>query len=196
MQKFKLLTQLFTASIVAVAAIASSQTPAKAQATSFSCGTSEGKLATVARTPRGASVPVIYWDSDYFSDSGYTPQARCQMVSQRFETFRQAGTLDYLTTGRMNNMPVICVASGVGRACAENGLLFTLKSNSDPNQILEDLMAVRNRASGVRLYETSIDGEPIVQRDAQTDNLYVDVEGFLNIVSEETAPSTDNDSVF
>lgn len=196
MQKFKFLTQVFTISTIALTAITLGKTPAQAQATSFSCGTSEGKLATIARTQRGANVPVIYWNSDYFSDSGYTPEARCQMVSQRFETFRQNGMLEYLTTGNMNNMPVVCVASAVGRECAENGLLFTLKPNSDPNRVLEDLMAVRNRASGVRLYESSLDREPVLQQDEDTGSLYIDLDGFLNVVGEETTPSPENDSVF
>ncbi|HIK31037.1 MAG TPA: hypothetical protein IGS17_03360 [Oscillatoriales cyanobacterium M59_W2019_021] len=149
-------------------------------------------MATIARTQRGLIVPVIYWNSDYFSDSGYTPETRCQMVSQRFETFRQNGTLNYLTTGKMNNMPVVCVASAVGGGCAENGLLFTLKPSSDPNRVLEDLMAVRNRASGVRLYESSLDRQPVLQEDGDTGNL----DGFLNAVAEEVTPTSDNDSVF
>lgn len=92
----------------------------------------------------------------------------------------------------MNNMPVVCVASAVGGGCAENGLLFTLKPSSDPNRVLEDLMAVRNRASGVRLYESSLDRQPVLQEDGDTGNL----DGFLNAVAEEVTPTSDNDSVF
>lgn len=197
MSKVLFLTQVLIGSTLALTAIALTKSPAQAQATSFSCGTSEGKLATIAHTQRGANIPVIYWNSDYFSDSGYTPETRCQLVSQRFETFRQNGTLNYMTTGRINNMPVICVANAVGGQCTQDGLLFTLKPTSNPNQVLEDLMAVRNRASGVRLYESSLDGEPIVQQDDRTGNLYVDLDGFLNAVAEETTTaSPENDTVF
>lgn len=145
----------------------------EAQNSTFYCGTWQGVPATLARTARGESVPVIRWVSDYFSDSGYTPEKRCQMVSERFQTYNQQGILKYLTTGIMNRMPVVCVTQREGGDCA--GLLFTLKRGSSPNQTLQDLLAVRYQARGP-LNETN-------QR------VYINMEDYLN-----NAFSRDTDS--
>jgi hypothetical protein len=118
---------------------------AQAQSNTFFCGQSQGEFVTMARTARG-NVPVIRWVSNYFSGSGYTPEKRCEIVSQKFQQFNQDGRLQYLTTGRVNGLPVICAASSYGKGC--DGVLFTLKAGQNPNQVLQDLMGVRNRASG------------------------------------------------
>ncbi|ACB50427.1 hypothetical protein cce_1077 [Crocosphaera subtropica ATCC 51142] len=125
---------------------------AKNVGTNFLCQNWQGVPATLAKTPDQESVPVLVWQSDYFSDSGYDPSTRCQLVSGRFQYFYNSGQLKYLTTGRMNRMPVVCVTQKQGGSC--EGLLFTLKPGSDPTQALKQLMAVRVHASGP-LNETS-----------------------------------------
>jgi hypothetical protein len=67
-------------------------------------------------------------------------------VSLRFETLRQQGRLNYLTTGRMNGLPVICTAKQAGAAC--DGLLYTLKPGQDPTTTLTRLLDVRFKARG------------------------------------------------
>jgi hypothetical protein len=143
--------------------------PAQAQGTKFVCRSVNGVPTTVAETNRGV-VPVIRWVSDYFSESGWTPEARCQEVSQRFQTYHEAGSINYLTTGRINRQPVICTSDRQGGTCQD--LLFTLKQTSNPSQTLQELMNVRVRASGP-LNETS-------------EKIYVDMGNFL-----ETAPVLD-----
>lgn len=120
--------------------------PAKAAATSFSCTTSKGVPATVAKTDDGRIVSMIRWTSNAFDGAGWTPQRRCQEVSQRFETYRQQGRLAYITTGRMNSLPVICTARSDGGAC--DGLLYTLKPGQDPTLALKRLFDVRFKARG------------------------------------------------
>lgn len=126
--------------------------PARAAATSFSCGSSNGVPTTIARTDDGRSVPMIRWTSNAFDGSGWTPERRCQEVSQRFESYRQQGRLAYITTGRINSLPVICTAASDGGAC--DGLLYTLKPGQDPTLALRRLFDVRFKARGP-LNETS-----------------------------------------
>lgn len=126
--------------------------PAQASAVRFYCGVSSGVPSTMAQTGSGRAVSVIRWTSATFNEAGWSPQRRCQEVSQRFEEFRQQGRLAYLTTGRMNQQPVICTAREHGGAC--DGLLYTLKPGQDPTSTLRNLLQVRVKARGP-LNETS-----------------------------------------
>lgn len=119
---------------------------AKNVGTNFTCQNWQGVPTTLAQTPDQAKVPVLTWQSDYFSNAGYDPSTRCQLVSGRFQYFYNNGQLEYMTTGRMNGMPVVCVTQEQGGSC--QGLLFTLKPGVDPTRTLQQLMAIRVRASG------------------------------------------------
>jgi hypothetical protein len=123
-----------------------SPVPARAGAASFSCSISNGAPATMVETSDGRRVPLIRWTSSTFDGAGWTPARRCQEVSLRFETLRQQGRLNYLTTGRMNGLPVICTAKQAGAAC--DGLLYTLKPGQDPTTTLTRLLDVRFKARG------------------------------------------------
>jgi hypothetical protein len=146
---------------------------AQTQTTSFVCGVSNGTPATLARTQRG-DVPVIRWASNYFSGSGWTPERRCEEVSQRFQSYYDNGTLKYLTTGIMNGLPVICTAIQEGGACQD--LLLTLRQDANPGQALQQLLAVRSRASSGPLSQSS-------------ERVYIDVEDYL-----QTAPLNNQES--
>ena len=121
-------------------------TQAKSIGTNFVCENWQGVPTTFAKMPDQTMVPVLIWQSDYFSYSGYDPSTRCQLVSNRFQYFYNAGQLNYITTGRMNRMPVVCVSYKNGGGC--NGLLFTLKPGVNPGQTLQKLMAVRVSSTG------------------------------------------------
>lgn len=174
--KNQLLNTILTGTAITLASSLLSSTPAQAQATAFVCGQSNNVPATMAQTPRG-NVPVIRWNSDYFAAAGYDPQTRCEMVSQRFQTFLQKKALNYITTGLINGQKVVCVARFQGGDCArdlpEAGLLFTLKPESNPGQTLRQLMQVRVGASG-----------PLNENDAR---VYINVNDFLN-----TSPVEEN----
>jgi len=120
--------------------------PAAAAATNFSCGSNNGVPATVVSTDDGRSVPLIRWTSNVFDAAGWTPERRCQEVSQRFETYRQQGRLTFITTGRINGLPVICTAPSTSANC--DGLLYTLKPGHDPALALRRLLDVRFKARG------------------------------------------------
>ena len=121
--------------------------PVKAAgASSFYCGQDAGAPATLAKTASGKSVPVIRWTSTTFNSAGWDQSKRCQVVSARFEQYRKQGSLQYLTTGRMNGQAVICTAASKGGAC--EGLLYTLKPGQNPTKTLADLLDVRTKAKG------------------------------------------------
>lgn len=137
---------LTAASCVAVSSITSVHAQSSVAARSFVCSTAAGAPATNVVTQGGQQVPLIRWTSNVFNDAGWTPQRRCQEVSGRFDSYFRQGRLDYITTGRMNGLPVICTARSNGGAC--DGLLFTLKPGQNATQTLQDLFSIRTKARG------------------------------------------------
>jgi hypothetical protein len=125
-----------------------------ASATSFACGKSEGKPATVARTKKG-DVPIVKWSSDNMSSSGYPPQVRCQQVSARFQTLYKSGQLKYITAGTVNKIPVVCATKEQNSACNSQNLLFTLNANANPQLVIQQLTNLRNKASRQSLNESA-----------------------------------------
>ncbi len=146
----------------------------------FMCGTSQGRPATMAMTRRGP-VPVIRWTSNYFGSGGYTPQTRCGIVSNKFQQYYKEGTLNYLTIGTANKMPVVCVAKVKGGSC--DGVLFTLKPGSDPWKTLTKLMNVRAQASPVVLNESASSAPPTANI---VEDKYVNMNAFLDAAPVET----------
>jgi Circadian oscillating protein COP23 len=130
----------------------------------FSCGTSSYGVPTTFVSTPNENIPLIRWVSNYFSQAGYSPEARCQDVSRRFNQFYSQGLLNYVTTGYVNNMPVVCVASDIGGPCTE--VLFTLKPGQNAARTIQQLFDVRAGDSGP-LYESEsrpyIDMKPYTQ---------------------------------
>ncbi|MBE9118069.1 hypothetical protein IQ249_19415 [Lusitaniella coriacea LEGE 07157] len=116
----------------------------------FSCESHGGMPTTLVQTP-GGKFPIIHWVSDYFSGSGYNPYTRCREVTGRFQRYSDNGTLSYITTGIMNNQPVVCVSGYAGGPC--QGLLFTLKRGQDASRVVQQLFDLPSRATGP-LYES------------------------------------------
>jgi hypothetical protein len=125
---------------------------ALAKAQGFVCSTLSGVPTTLASMPNGQQVPVIRWTSNVFDGAGWTPERRCKEVSARFDTFNRQGRLTFLTTGRINNQPVICTAPSDGAAC--DGLLYTLKPGQSATSTLRKLLDVRLKVKDP-LYESN-----------------------------------------
>lgn len=141
--------------VVALSLLASGA-PSKASeplAAGISCMKADGVPVTVVTTKGGKMVPIIFWKSNTFSSSGWTPTRRCQEVSARFQEYHQEGTLEYITTGRMNSLPVICVSKTDGGGCA--GLLYTLKPGQSATATLQKLFDIRNKPGAAPLEETT-----------------------------------------
>lgn len=150
----KSLASIPAAALIAIGAtITSMLQPADAQqGDTFFCGEYQGKLATMARTNHRGSIPIVFWQTNYFSPSGWTPQRRCEEVSRRFQVYQENGQLNYLTTGTMNSYPVLCIAKSPESHSARDGvvsggLLITLRPDVDnPNTVLETITGVRDGA--------------------------------------------------
>ena len=158
--------------LIACGAIASphlATLEAFAGASAYTCVTLRGVPTTTAVMTSGKSVPVIRWVSDVFTGSGWSPQRRCTEVSDRFTKLNNQGLLNYLTTGYLNGMNVICAAINKNDVCTGDNLLFTLKPNQSAPDTLKRLFNVRTYA--VRpLNETG-------------DQVFVDLNEFLGLGS-------------
>jgi hypothetical protein len=82
--------------------------------------------------------PLIRWRSDVFPN--YPPERRCAEVSQRFQNFYQSDNLRYLTTGTVNNYPVICVVPFRDDTCGGDQILLTLGRNDNAKEVLQELL--------------------------------------------------------
>lgn len=117
------------------------------KAVTFLCGADDNTPATVTKAEDNSQSFVILWKSDVFQTAGYDAQTRCQQVSARFEEYQKENLLTYLTTGKLNGQPVICLTNktdgncGDGSISLHQGLLFTLKPGGDSTQTLEGLVA-------------------------------------------------------
>ena len=141
--KFAAASLALASSVVAGISVSAVAAPA---ARSFVCSTAAGVPSTSAVTADGRQVPVIRWTSTVFSDAGWSQERRCQEVSGRFDVYLKQGRLAYITTGRMNGLPVICTAATNGGPC--DGLLYTLKPGQDATSTLRNLLEIRVKARG------------------------------------------------
>lgn len=106
----------------------------------FWCETSTGVPLTLYQNAAGAVETWIVWRSPIFNNLGYTPESRCQDVSQNLETQRQAGKLGFLTSSTLNGMTIICAAQAEG-VC--DGILFTVNDPEQVVAVLGQLLALR-----------------------------------------------------
>ena len=152
--------------------------PSYAEGATFFCRKSDGVPVTYARTPRG-DVPMIRWVDNNSFPPTWTPERRCQEVSQRFQRNYDNGMLITLKTGTLKGQPVVCAAVSQDSPCTDRTMLFTLKPGSNANRIVESLLDRRGLAAG-----------KIVNQSGCTDEcpIYMNVDLYLdNATVEETA---------
>jgi len=147
-----------------------SANPARSQGSTFACDISSGVPATVVQSPEHGTVKIIEWKTTEFG-SEFDPQNRCQIVSEKFQKYAQAGTLKYFTTGSVDRAPVICAVATQSAPCNAESMLYTLKKGTDAGATLKQLLDVRSGASGTALNETNsrvyIDFDRVVEAKAQ-----------------------------
>ncbi|WP_333454498.1 COP23 domain-containing protein [Microcoleus sp. herbarium5] len=120
--------------------------------TTFQCVTSGRNFVTIARRGNVTTDPMILWKSTEFGRE-YTPWQRCQIVSNRLTkaVAQNGGKLSnlQLTTGTLNNLPVVCYVNGRGR-CNSQNLLFTLdkRNAKNPGDALTRLINFAQDGSG------------------------------------------------
>lgn len=114
----------------------------------FTCVQGENFPTTVARNlETEETLPIIRWQSQYFSASGYNNLTRCQQVSQRFQTHYDRNQLNYITAGVVNNLTVICATKQKG-SCNSDNVLFTLEPDQDATETLQQLFDIRHYSAG------------------------------------------------
>ena len=126
----------------------------------FRCDTSGDVPTTLYQSSQGNREPWIQWVSDHFAGSGWSPDARCQEVSSRLETYRRNKKLRYVTLGTINNQSVICVASQDQGPC--EGIIYTLKPGQDGIQALNNLFAWRKGEQGLQSNYESVTTIPYI----------------------------------
>lgn len=123
-----------------------------AESTVFECVPTEttGQYATIARRGQLVTPPMIVWQRV----QQYTPQERCQIVSNRLTAAVQANGGKFgnllLTYGTVNNQSVICYVSSMDGTCDSNNILLTLAPDDRGNEleILRQLVTFGTEASG------------------------------------------------
>lgn len=110
----------------AVAAGSSMLLSAPAQAdrfpnVTFQC---QGGSMLVQRTTDNYSRRII----EFSSIGGYNLNDRCNIVRDRLSSWNMNTTAAYLTTGMVNNQPIICMVSEWGMPCSQGSQLLTLRS--------------------------------------------------------------------
>lgn len=111
--------------------------------------------ATVAFIPEsGQYRQIIAWEADPFPNTVWTPQRRCEVISQRFQESYNQGRLSHLTTGSIRGLGVIC-ATKFGETCNSNNQLFTVKPGSNPETILGQLIQIGRGRSTEAIWQTA-----------------------------------------
>ena len=166
----KLSFSFFGTIAVAFSAILIPSNPAHSQGSTFACDSSTGVPATIVQSPQHGTVRIIEWKTTEFG-SDFDPQTRCNIVSEKFRAYAQAGTLKYFTTGSVDRIPVICAVASENAPCNADSMLYTLKKGADADATLKQLLDVRSGASREALNETGsrlyIDFEQVVAAKAQ-----------------------------
>ncbi|MFM5901767.1 MAG: COP23 domain-containing protein [Dolichospermum sp.] len=137
---------------LALSVTLASNQPSQAQSRQFTCASVDNYPVTVVRHPSRGSVPLIVWTKTSQINDTWTPQKRCEQVSDRFQKLQNQGQLRILKTGTVNRQSVICGLETDQGACNKKNVLLTMTKNRDPKQVLEILLNTRISASGQAVY--------------------------------------------
>ena len=119
--------------------------------------------------------PIIIWKKENFSNAGFDPQKRCEMVSSRFQEAYENSSLKFLTHGTMNGQSVICTSRNVGGNC--DTLLLTLLHQDDALAVLEQLSDILLGYANAPLEQSS---EESVYEVGERIYVKVNIESFLS----------------
>ena len=85
------------------------------------------------------NVPFIVWKSQYFEKSGWTSKQRCEKVTEKLNILYNKGSLEYFTHGRYKGYPVVCGVASDEETCNENNMLFTVRRELRPEDVVQRL---------------------------------------------------------
>ena len=103
--------------------------------TRFSCQLVNGEY-TVMYSPESQPNEAYPWAIPSELGGGWTPQRRCNAITERFETYRDEGLLE-LATGTENGYDTICVTTQLDPSDCK--LILTVPPGQDP-QLTRDLI--------------------------------------------------------
>ncbi|MDJ0510897.1 MAG: COP23 domain-containing protein [Crocosphaera sp.] len=137
----------------------------------YDAQTGKEQYTTYAWTPEGKRA-IIRWVKSWHNSGTWTPQTRCQTVSEKFQEAYNNGSLQYIANGWQNNQPVICTARQKGGDCVTT--LMTLRTEDDPIVVTKDMVELLNgRGTGVIRHSSS---------DAKLQQYYqIDFQKFLEV---------------
>jgi ABC-type amino acid transport substrate-binding protein len=146
----------------------------------FFCAQVRGIPTTMVRTGR-ISEPMIRWTVTNFARSGFTPQERCEAVSARFETYYRNGAFYLAAKDNFRGYPVLCITTKKPASCQAGNVLVTIKRGTDPDNVLERLLAFRRNTNPANTVELS--GEDYVYYENR--ELYLDVKKMVDTPPEK-----------
>lgn len=97
----------------------------------------------------GKSVPLLTWYPSSFDRAGWSPQRRCDTVSQKLDRIRQKGQLKFLTTGTVARQSVICAVNTATSRCTSTNMIVTVEKGENPNDTLLSMARLQPNAKGV-----------------------------------------------
>lgn len=119
--------------------------PSVATQSRYFCDSSGDTPLTMARSRRTGDVfPLIQWSSDW-APAPFSPDERCRAVSARLADIHDRFDRLILTSGTLNNQPVVCAASSREEArqgfCAADGLIVTTQSRTASEDLIRGLQS-------------------------------------------------------
>lgn len=147
-----ILSTLITSSLtVSLIGISANSSQANSKYTFVCQKNPQGTWTTFAVDSNNNKKQFIKWRSDDFTLAGYPPKTRCQETTNRLNVGFNSGN-KYITTGTMNNLPVICMTDKKGGNCTV--LLYFLKPGQNAQAILRNLLElVKGNFSGEAMIE-------------------------------------------
>jgi hypothetical protein len=110
------------------------------------CGEYNDKPATIIDNNKGRKVAIIVWVKAF--TSGWSPEARCGQVSNKFDNNIKSGNFKYIVSGQTRNgLPALCASTNkaISRiSCEDSKILMTLRSGDSPESLLAKLNAVND----------------------------------------------------
>ncbi|NET37703.1 MAG: hypothetical protein F6K19_37765 [Cyanothece sp. SIO1E1] len=122
------------------------------QSNTFFCGRNDNGAPTLMARSDWGNIPVISFETDYFSESGWSSERRCKQISSKVQNFEKRGLLKHLTTETVNGEQVVCISKQMRRHLnlppGDVGLLMTLRQDDNPYEVIDALSQTSSLSSG------------------------------------------------
>jgi hypothetical protein len=99
------------------------------------------------------SAPLIHWITGQYVNN-LSPEKRCKKASDVLQTAYDNNTLKYLRAAFVKKQPVLCVVKTI-EECANEAVAIDLNPDDDPNEVLAELLNIRDLVSNYPLYQNS-----------------------------------------